>query len=109
MNEVMEPTSYQSRVLSVPEDVNLFLAGGRGGGKSHCKALLILRHVEQHNEKARVLHVRRTYTGLADFELVLRTLFSASYCAAASYTAPQQDRKRKRLHSSHYCPPCIPS
>src|SRR3546814_823605 len=89
MNEVMEPTSYQSRVLSVPEDVDLFLGGGRGGGKSHCKALLILRHVEQHKEKARVLYVRRTYKGLADFELVLRTLFSAAYGAAASYNATE--------------------
>src|SRR3546814_20125216 len=87
MNEVMEPTSYQSRVLSVPEDVDLFLGGGRGGGKSHCKALLILRHVEQHKEKARVLYVRRTYKCLADLDLVLRTLFSAAYGAAASSNA----------------------
>lgn len=89
MTEVMEPTPYQSRVLSVPEDVDLFLGGGRGGGKSHCKALLILRHVEQHRERARVLYVRRTYKGLADFELVLRSLFSAAYGSAASYNSTE--------------------
>lgn len=89
MSEVLEPTPYQSRVLSVPEDVDLFLGGGRGGGKSHCKALLILRHVEQHRERARVLYVRRTYKGLADFELVLRQLFSTAYGSAASYNATE--------------------
>jgi hypothetical protein len=89
VTEVMEPTPYQGRVLSVPEDVDLFLGGGRGGGKSHCKALLILRHVEQHRERARVLYVRRTYKGLADFELVLRSLFSAAYGVAASYNATE--------------------
>lgn len=36
--EVIEPTPYQARVLSVPENMDLFLGGGRGGGKSHCKA-----------------------------------------------------------------------
>ncbi len=89
MTEEMAPTPYQARVLSVPETVDLFLGGGRGGGKSHCKALLILRHVEQYREKARVLYVRRTYKGLADFELVLRSLFSAAYGSAASYNSTE--------------------
>lgn len=89
MTETMEPTPYQARVLSVPEDIDLFLGGGRGGGKSHCKALLILRHVEQYRERARVLYVRRTYKGLADFELVLRSLFSAAYGSRASYNAAE--------------------
>jgi hypothetical protein len=88
-DEVIEPTAYQARVLSVPEDIDLFLGGGRGGGKSHCKALLILRHIEQYRERARVLYVRKTYKGLADFELVLRSLFSAAYGSAASYNASE--------------------
>lgn len=87
--EVIEPTAYQARVLSVPENMDLFLGGGRGGGKSHCKALLILRHVEQYRERARVLYVRKTYKGLSDFELVLRQLFSAAYGSAASYNASE--------------------
>ena len=87
--DVIEPTAYQARVLSVPESIDLFLGGGRGGGKSHCKALLILRHIEQYRERARVLYVRRTYKGLADFELVLRQLFSAAYGSAASYNASE--------------------
>lgn len=87
--EAIEPTPYQARVLSVPENMDLFLGGGRGGGKSHCKALLILRHVEQYRERARVLYVRKTYKGLSDFELVLRQLFSAAYGSAASYNASE--------------------
>ncbi|MEN3971589.1 phage terminase large subunit [Sphingomicrobium sp. XHP0235] len=89
MAEALEATPYQGRVLSVPEDVDLFLGGGRGGGKSYCKALLILRHVEQYKEQARVLYVRKTYKGLADFELVLRSLFSAAYGSKASYNATE--------------------
>ena len=88
-DEVVEPTSYQARVLSVPENMDLFLGGGRGGGKSHCKSLLILRHVEQYRERARVLYVRKTYKGLSDFELLLRQLFSAVYGSAASYNASE--------------------
>lgn len=33
--------------------------------------------------------MRRTYKGLADFELVLRSLFSAAYGSAASYNATE--------------------
>lgn len=87
--DVIAPTPYQARVLSVPESLDLFLGGGRGGGKSFAKALLILRHVEQYRERARVLYVRRTYKGLSDFELVLRQLFSAAYGSAASYNASE--------------------
>ncbi|WP_100259711.1 phage terminase large subunit [Qipengyuania seohaensis] len=83
------PTRYQEKVLSVPENVDLFLGGGRGGGKSYCKALLILRHVEQYREKARVLYIRKTYKGLSDFEIVLRQLFSAAYGKKVSYNATE--------------------
>ncbi|GGA62239.1 phage terminase large subunit [Sphingomonas psychrolutea] len=87
--QVVEATPYQQRVLSVPESIDLFLGGGRGGGKSHCKALLILRHIEQYRDRARVLYVRKTYKGLSDFELVLRQLFGAAYGSAASYNASE--------------------
>ena len=89
MTNVVAPTPYQSRVLSIPENVDVFLGGGRGGGKSHCKALMILRHVEQYKADARVLYVRKTYKGLADFELVMRQLFTAAYGSAASYNASE--------------------
>lgn len=78
-------TDFQNAVLSLPEECDLFLGGGRGGGKSYTLALLILRHVEQYGASARVLYLRRSYKGLADFELLSRTLFSQAYGVDARY------------------------
>ena len=36
-------TPFQERVLFIPEGFDLFLGGGRGGGKSTTMALLALR------------------------------------------------------------------
>lgn len=76
---------FQQQVLAVPEELDLFLGGGRGGGKSYALALLMLRHVEQYGSSARVLYLRRTYKGLGDFELVTRELFGKVYGPAARY------------------------
>jgi hypothetical protein len=76
-------------VLLVPEEYDLFLGGGRGGGKSYALAALALRHVEQYRGHARVLYLRKTYKGLADFELICRELFSKVYGPAASYNATE--------------------
>ena len=76
----------QRRVLEAPEECDLFLGGGRGGGKSWAAALLILRTVEQHRENARVLYLRRTYPGLRDFEGILREVFGLAY-PTATYNA----------------------
>lgn len=74
-------------MLSLPEEIDLFLGGGRGGGKSYTLALLALRHIEQYGAKARVLYIRRTYKGVADFELLTRELFAKVYGQAARYNA----------------------
>jgi hypothetical protein len=79
----------QQRALLVPEAIDLFLGGGRGGGKSHALALLALRHIEQYGQRARVLYIRKTYKGLADFELLTRELFGTIYGAAARYNAAE--------------------
>lgn len=76
---------FQERAMALPEEVDLFLGGGRGGGKSYALALLALRHCEQYGAAARVLYLRKSYKGLADFELVTRELFYAVYGAAARY------------------------
>lgn len=81
----MALTDFQAAVLSLPEDYDLFLGGGRGGGKSHTLGLLALRHVEQYGRDARVLYLRRSYKGLADFELLTRTLFAQAYGTEARY------------------------
>jgi len=44
----LEISPFQQRVLSIPEKHDLFLGGGRGGGKSYTLALLALRHAEMY-------------------------------------------------------------
>lgn len=75
--------------MLLPEEVDAFLGGGRGGGKSYALALLALRHIEQYGERARILYIRRTYKGLADFELLTRELFGTIYGTAARYNGAE--------------------
>jgi hypothetical protein len=87
--QTIETNPFQQRALLLPEEVDVFLGGGRGGGKSYALALLALRHVEQHQSKARILYIRRTYKGLADFELVTRELFGKVYGAGARFNTAE--------------------
>lgn len=80
-------TSFQERVLCTPETADLFLGGGRGGGKSYALALLFLRHAEQHDGRARMLFVRRSFPGVVDFEQTTREVYGLVYGRAASYNA----------------------
>jgi hypothetical protein len=80
---------FQRQVLEEPEEYDLFLGGGRGGGKSWGLGLLSLRHAEQYLARARILYLRKTYKGLADFELVTRELFGLAYGTAARYNAAE--------------------
>lgn len=89
MNQILKISPFQERVLSVPEEYDLTLLGGRGGAKSYCLALLALRHVEQYGVKARVLYVRRTHAGTADFEAMCRELFGMIYGTAIRYNAQE--------------------
>lgn len=89
MTDGIEFNDFQARVMATPEDDDLFLGGGRGGGKSYALALLALRHAEQYGARARVLYLRRTYKGLADFELVTRELFGKVYGTTARYNAAE--------------------
>jgi len=87
--QAIQLSSFQEKILLVPEEFDLFLGGGRGGGKSYALALLALRHAEQYGDGARVLYLRKTYKGLSDFELVTRELFGLVYGAAARYNAAE--------------------
>ena len=89
MSQSLDLNDFQQRALSVPEEFDVFLGGGRGGGKSYAEAVLALRHAEQYGERGRVLYLRRTYKGLADFELVTRDLFGTIYGTAARYNAAE--------------------
>jgi hypothetical protein len=73
--------------MLTPETADLFLGGGRGGGKSWSIAVLILRHVETCGPRARALYVRRSFPGLVDFEQVCREVFTLVYGRSASYNA----------------------
>lgn len=88
-DQTIDLLPFQQKALLIPEAFDLFLGGGRGGGKSYALALLALRHVEQYGEQARILYIRRTYKGLADFELVTRELFGQVYNTAARFNAQE--------------------
>lgn len=85
----IQTSDFQQRVLLLPEALDVALLGGRGGAKSYTLALIALRHVEQYGSRARILYIRRTYKGLADFELVTRELFATIYGTGARYNAAE--------------------
>ena len=76
---------WQSQAMTVPESIDLFLGGGRGGGKSRFLAALFLRHCEQHKDRARCLVVRRSFPGLQDLESEFRSFFYDVYGNTAKY------------------------
>lgn len=64
----MKPLPWQERALSAPPDVNLFLGGGRGGGKSALEQMIALRDEVEFRERSKVLFVRPdTMKGTQDF------------------------------------------
>ncbi len=75
----IQPTPYQSTVLSGPEHWNLMLAGGRGGGKSTAASLLTLRHVEKYGKAAAPLLIRETHKAVTELEEQLDQLFNDAY------------------------------
>lgn len=75
----MKPTAYQYAILEVPEQWNLFLGGGRGGGKSTAFCFLAARHIAQYGRAAKVLAVRQTYQALEELEGAMLSLFHAAY------------------------------
>ena len=83
--QTIETNPFQHNVLLLPEALDVFLGGGRGGGKSYALALLALRHVEQYGNRARILYIRQSYKGLGDFELLTRELFGKVYANSARY------------------------
>ena len=76
---------WQQEAMGVPEALDLFLGGGRGGGKTYTLAALYLRHCEQHKDKARCLVVRKSFPGLMDLEAEFRTYLTAVYGADLRY------------------------
>jgi hypothetical protein len=75
----IQPTNYQARVLAIPPHWNVFCGGGRGGGKSYAALLLILRHLEEYQDKAHVLVVRETHRAVAELADKLGDMLHAAY------------------------------
>lgn len=88
MNDI-KLSPFQNRVCAIPENYDVFLGGGRGGAKSFTMLILALRHAEQFKDKARILYIRQTYKGLADFESLSREVFGALYGKKASFNATE--------------------
>ncbi|HXJ39626.1 MAG TPA: phage terminase large subunit [Bryobacteraceae bacterium] len=84
-SERLDLSPFQQRVCAIPEQFNVFLGGGRGGAKSHAMAFLALRHAAQYGDAARILYIRQTYKGLADFTEITRELFGRIFGKAARF------------------------
>src|SRR4051794_35721884 len=78
-DDELQLSQYQRRVLSIPEQLDVFLGGGRGGAKSFTLALLALRHAEQYGARARMLYLRQSHKGCADFEALCLDLYGRVY------------------------------
>src|SRR5438046_404625 len=89
MKQQIKLSPFQERVLLVPEEFDLFLGGGRGGAKSYTLALLALRHVEQYGVKARVLYLRSSHKGCADFISLCFDLFGPIYGTALRFNGQE--------------------
>jgi hypothetical protein len=89
MAEALPMSDFQRKVLAIPESYDIFLGGGRGGAKSYTLAILALRHAEQYREHARVLYIRQSHQGCADFEALCLDLFGRIYGRALRYNGQQ--------------------
>lgn len=85
----IEPSLFQNAILSIPREFDLFLGGGRGGGKSFGVALLVLREVEQYGSTFKGLYIRKTYQGLQDFQQITLDLFGSVYGKSAQFNAQE--------------------
>lgn len=75
-----QPTPFQNRVLAeIPEDINMLLAGGRGGGKSEVAKFLMIKHAVKYGANAKILYVRETWGALGQFEDELALLILSLY------------------------------
>jgi hypothetical protein len=85
----MNLSKFQNKVCMIPEEYDVFTGGGRGGSKTFTNLALALRHCEQYGTKARVLYIRKTYRGLADFENLTLDVFGQLYGKKARYNATE--------------------
>lgn len=76
---------WQAQAMTVPETFDVFLGGGRGGGKTFCLAAVFLRHCEQFGDKARCLVARKSFPGLQDLEAEFLSYYRSVYGSALRF------------------------
>ena len=86
-NDELQLSDFQRRVLLIPEAVDLFIGGGRGGGKSYLLAIIALRHAAEYGARARMLFIRQSHQGCADFEALCLDLYMRIYGRAMRFNA----------------------
>lgn len=80
MISVVRPSRFQRRILITPENMNLFLGGGRGGGKSTGSLFACARHETQYGARSRQLVVRPDNAkGASDFEDQAEALYKQAF------------------------------
>lgn len=76
------PTPWQTEVVVAPEDVNLFLGGGRGRGATTCALMLIIKAVEKY-PNSHHLFVRNHLRSLSEVEDTLQFLLTGAFGSRA--------------------------
>jgi len=88
-DDTLRLSDFQTRVLQIPEECDVFLGGGRGGAKSYTLAVLTLRAIEQYATKARILYIRQSHKGCADFESLCLDLYGRIYGRALRFNSQE--------------------
>ena len=88
--EQLSLSEFQQRVMMIPEEFDIALTGGRGGGKSYCLATIALRYMAQHKRRGKVLFVRKTHKGCNDFETICLDLFTQVYGRQLKYNSVER-------------------
>ena len=74
---LIEPLEWQRGLMSVPDEYDVILSGGRGGGKSTGMCLLILRDVLRFGKDFSGALVRKELAGLRKLEQELTAMMNA--------------------------------
>src|SRR6056297_2232100 len=72
-------STWQKRAAGVPEEYDLALTGGRGGGKTHLLKALKLRNCEQYGKAAKCLIVRKTFPAMQELEAEIHAYLYSVY------------------------------
>ena len=82
MTQALKPTQWQADVMSVPEDISLFLGGGRGRGATTLAIFLLIRAAEKY-PNSHHLFVRNHLRSLSEVEDTLQMMLSGAFGARA--------------------------